>query len=643
MQARQASQDQASLASPPSSATDTMRVTDTASHLKQAETGADRQGGSADVHNPLFPKNRGSAGGRDPLGRSQPAAFPSYLKIPTLIPSTYASPTSSLSSSPTASEMRNWTAEELSGTNATLSGYPAKLGAGATAAAAILNTEDIVIKPGGASKASTPTEEKSPELYDETVAGAVEIQGGERPSAGEEGETVEGGTTSNPSRTPTPTPGNLRGARAMTPTGQQSTAMSSLSPATSTPSTVATERQFDAAIGPQAEQTDLPGMLKRAGVQVYTGTESGPNTPGLPGLPVGLTSAPSSALTPHSIPTYSTEQQSSTPSTPLTKATNNLHVALPPAKGDPARVASQARGTSVTPTRSQTASQVPMMPIVVKWRGGGKEVFVTGTFANEWRSKILLKKTGGTGRKAEYSCVLHLAPGTHRLKFIVDDRWRVSRDLSTASDGEGNLTNYIEVAHTGPAHPGPLSAPGEDLPVGAEEEKEDRRRAARDGGIAAHKATFDLIEEARRAEALRRGDLLDVFGDDKVRKEDRWTQEIPEAIVRAQAAEEAHRNELESQAEARHHTPNRKEASIKPSNVPVPPMLPRQLEKVILNSSPAAVAGAVDDNSVLPGESWRRAAGTCVSLLTSPNLRCRPQRPTMLSCIISPPVQSSRV
>lgn len=533
---------------------------------------------STDVYNPLFPPTIPDKSSRDSLGRSQPAAFPSYLKIPTLIPSTFASPTTSAPSSPAMPEIRDWSSGALPSANATSqqSAFPAKLGGGGTAAAAVLNTEDVVIKPGGASVASTPTE-RSPTTPVDWAEAVHNNQGSEGGSEkGETSSSVEGGNGEQ-SRTPTPTPGNLRGApRAMTPTGEVPPAMSTLIPAAATETS------------------------KRGGLKVYTGGESGSNTPG---LPIGLTSAPSSALVPQAIPAFNADRPDDGASTtPLTKATNNLSLTTPhptrQSRLTPTQSKSQGgSGSSAATPTATSGSQVPLMPITVKWRGGGKEVFVTGTFANEWRSKILLKKTAGSGKRAEYSCVLHLAPGTHRLKFIVDDRWRVSRDLSTASDGEGNLTNYIEVAHMGPAHPGPLSAPGEDLLV-AEDEEEKRKKGSTTPGIAAHKATLDLMEEARRAEALRRGDLLDVFGNEKVRKEETWTQEIPESIIKAQLAEEAYRAEQEERkAEGKGH--NRRESAL-PSNVPVPPTLPRQLEKVILNSSPAAVAGAVDDTSVLP-------------------------------------------
>lgn len=547
----------------------------------------------ADVYNPLFPPATSGTLTNDALGRSQPVAFPSYLKIPTLIPSTYASPNPSAPSSPSTSEMKDWPSGESSA-NVTPhpSAFPTKIGGGGgTAAAAILNTEDVVIKPGGASKASTPTEEEESPISQ----GAVQIHGSDKGSVGDtSSDSVDGGANGIPSRTPTPTPGNLRGARAMTPTGEVPSAMSTIAP---NPNSSVSSGEVAAAAAATSSH------LKRAGLNVYTGLESGTNTPGLAHLPIGLTSAPSSALTPKAIPTYNLDGKNThaaeSTAAPLTKATNNLNMtnqnshAQDKTQGNnrSGGAASQSGGNHAIPS-----SHVPLMPITVKWRGGGKEVFVTGTFANEWRSKILLKKTAGSGKRAEYSCVLHLAPGTHRLKFIVDDRWRVSRDLSTASDGEGNLTNYIEVAHTGPAHPGPLSAPGEDLLVG-EEEEEKKKKGSGPLGIAAHKATLDLMEEARRAEALRRGDLLDVFGNEKVRTEEVWTQQIPESIIKAQIAEELYRNEMaERKPEPKH---SRRE-STPASNVPVPPTLPRQLEKVILNSSPASVAGAVDDTSVLP-------------------------------------------
>ncbi|PWN34739.1 AMPKBI-domain-containing protein [Meira miltonrushii] len=640
---RQSSQDSTSLLSP--GGTDASHTSSSgASRLRSVSSPVDdgstegssfsQVGPGYDSYNPMFPYRGGTAKNdssatssnspsiRDPLGRKQPTALPSYLKIPTLIPSAYASPTSSEPSSPHPAD--RVTMEDDFGSS--MEGQPPSASQqltpavttqtnrhalGGSAAVAILNTEDVLLAPGEAGKVTSPLMDESDSSRDielekegltkEHTADSTSTS--ERSIAATISSTASDQSTDqrqNNSRTPTPTPGSMGSGRAMTPTEAKSGTLTSLSSSKSTEAA----RLAQAALA--ASNTD---QMRRPSLQLYTGTESGAATPA---LPIGLTSAPSSALTP-AIPTYGSDNTNeSSPTTPLTKETNSLKLTLPettptakePVRGHPVTTPPKGEHRSqghVTSPSHQRQSSVPLVPIVVKWRGGGKEVFVTGTFANEWRSKISLRKSPtSTGKRPEYSCVLHLAPGTHRLKFIVDDRWRVSRDLSTASDGEGNLTNYIEVAHTGPAHPGPLSAPGEDLLAPMEEDENKGKKQ----GLSAHKAAVDLLEEARRAEALQRGNLLDVFGEDKVRHEERWTQEIPPSIVKAQASEEAYRNELEAfqasseSKSSRHH--NSRDAPAPPVDVPVPPTLPRQLEKVILNSTSAAVLGTVDDNSVLP-------------------------------------------
>jgi hypothetical protein len=45
----------------------------------------------------------------------------------------------------------------------------------------------------------------------------------------------------------------------------------------------------------------------------------------------------------------------------------------------------------------------------------------------------------------DFSAVLELPPGTHRLKFIVDDEWKCSNEMETATDPDGNLVNYLQV------------------------------------------------------------------------------------------------------------------------------------------------------------------------------------------------------
>jgi hypothetical protein len=75
-----------------------------------------------------------------------------------------------------------------------------------------------------------------------------------------------------------------------------------------------------------------------------------------------------------------------------------------------------------------------------------EKVFITGTF-NMWQHKVpLVPQLTPSGAPSTWSVVLQLPAGIHRLKFIVDDEWRCSRQLPTAQDEDGNLVNYIEVS-----------------------------------------------------------------------------------------------------------------------------------------------------------------------------------------------------
>ncbi|KAL1915619.1 uncharacterized protein VTP21DRAFT_6378 [Calcarisporiella thermophila] len=87
----------------------------------------------------------------------------------------------------------------------------------------------------------------------------------------------------------------------------------------------------------------------------------------------------------------------------------------------------------------QGKSQEVTVPTLIHWNGGGNNVFVTGSF-NEWRYKIPLVKS-----TTDFLTVLELPPGTHRLKFVVDDEWQCNSELDEATDAGGHLVNFIHV------------------------------------------------------------------------------------------------------------------------------------------------------------------------------------------------------
>ena len=89
----------------------------------------------------------------------------------------------------------------------------------------------------------------------------------------------------------------------------------------------------------------------------------------------------------------------------------------------------------------QGPSKAPTVPTYLEWRGGGEKLYVTGTWCN-WEKKFKLDRHDSTG---VFSAMINLQPGTHHLKFLVDDNMTTSNDLPTTVDYTIQLVNYIEV------------------------------------------------------------------------------------------------------------------------------------------------------------------------------------------------------
>ncbi|QIW99014.1 hypothetical protein AMS68_004532 [Peltaster fructicola] len=94
----------------------------------------------------------------------------------------------------------------------------------------------------------------------------------------------------------------------------------------------------------------------------------------------------------------------------------------------------------------------PTVPTIIEWKGEGGKVFVTGTFVM-WERKFKLHRNKDTGT---FSTILQLKPGTHHIKFLVDDDMITSPDLPTTVDFTNILVNYIEIVAP---HPGPDDEP----------------------------------------------------------------------------------------------------------------------------------------------------------------------------------------
>jgi hypothetical protein len=98
----------------------------------------------------------------------------------------------------------------------------------------------------------------------------------------------------------------------------------------------------------------------------------------------------------------------------------------------------------------------PTVPTRLEWRRGGDKVYVTGTIF-QWNRKTPLHPV--EGQPGVFAATINILPGTHHIRFLVDNQMQTSPDLPTTVDFGNNLVNYIEV-NPDDALPDEMEAPG---------------------------------------------------------------------------------------------------------------------------------------------------------------------------------------
>ncbi|GAA5993898.1 hypothetical protein JCM11641_004735 [Rhodosporidiobolus odoratus] len=269
------------------------------------------------------------------------------------------------------------------------------------------------------------------------------------------------------------------------------------------------------------------------------------------------------------------------------------------------------------------------VPTLIKWKGedgqveaakakdgkarGPREVFVTGTFAKGWKTKIELRKTD----PSDFSCLISLPPGPHRLKFIVDNEWKASKHLPVATDADGNLINYLQVSPSPslilpPSTSAPAATQVSTTPSKAQQHLSPFGPGGAQPGLGGLFWPFSVpglsgngLEDedpnASGAAGGAGGGGADVWGED----DSSWSQEIPPELVQW-GDWEAQRDQIEADFYAKY--PGGPTSSTPYPELPPPPFsaavpppsLPAQLEKGPLNHAAYVTQGSGDDNSILP-------------------------------------------
>lgn len=74
--------------------------------------------------------------------------------------------------------------------------------------------------------------------------------------------------------------------------------------------------------------------------------------------------------------------------------------------------------------------EAPIIPIMINWSGGGKTVYLTGSF-NDYKKKIrLLKSTD------DFTTVVDMPLGKHKIRFNVDNEWKCAENLRKLSSDD---------------------------------------------------------------------------------------------------------------------------------------------------------------------------------------------------------------
>lgn len=81
-----------------------------------------------------------------------------------------------------------------------------------------------------------------------------------------------------------------------------------------------------------------------------------------------------------------------------------------------------------------------VVPMVFRWEGGGKKVYITGTF-NQWREKIPMHRSGN-----DFTYIHELKKEKHAFKFVVDNELRFAPEQPTVANAQGLINNYVDLS-----------------------------------------------------------------------------------------------------------------------------------------------------------------------------------------------------
>ena len=160
-----------------------------------------------------------------------------------------------------------------------------------------------------------------------------------------------------------------------------------------------------------------------------------------------------------------------------------------------------------------------------------------------------------------------LRPGTHHVRFLVDDQWRVADDIPAAVDDQGSLANYVAVPIpvSSPSVPPPATIPREKLLPGQSFWSAD---SSADG-------EYQPSPQQQQQQTL--SHTTHSYSG-------RWTNILPPELIEAALEEETYLAASAGHYDGSSSTTRVTTGFIPAPNIPPAPGLPRHLEKLILNT-----------------------------------------------------------
>ncbi|KAK7025471.1 galactose metabolism-related protein [Paramarasmius palmivorus] len=264
--------------------------------------------------------------------------------------------------------------------------------------------------------------------------------------------------------------------------------------------------------------------------------------------------------------------------------------------------------------------------VKISWHGGGTNVFLARQGDDEWRGRRRMDRESPDSNT--FSTTIFLRSGTHHLRFLVDDQWRVADDLPTTVDqgsAPPTATSLSKIAAASPPSPPP------------------------------QRQGYSFWTDDDDNDFAEKPNASVKFAP----YTPQWTSEIPLELIEAAQQEEAflaHQQSYQGYEQPGRGRTQHVNGFVPLPNIPPAPRLPRILDKLILNqpikvgvSQGVALAGA----NLVPGtgkvgererrrERDKRNLGMTTHAAEEREERERPERPLPVTTASGTDVSASR-